>query len=225
MAWNPAECLRFRLFIYTGDAIDDPETFERLPSPLQSILAHTNGLIAYRGGFHLRGAVTAPSWHGIAPMWDGELSLHRSYDAVQPDDIPFAQDGLGDQYLLRDETVHRLWSETGDVVSLGIGFVHFLHRIQAVPYQSLNIQPFQAFLDAGGVLKPGQLLRSDPPFCLRKQEETVSLAAVEVTERLVTLAALSRTLNQRELAPEGVDLLELAIRGRSGRVAIEDSND
>ena len=208
--------LKFRLFTYTGDPVDDHDIFARLPALLGELLKQTNGFVAYRGGLHFRGAVKAPGWHALRTAWEGPRALHRGYDYVEETDVPFAQDALGDQYLLRDDVVMRLWSETGDVESLGIGLGHFMHRVQAVPYQALNIQPFVRFLEDGGVLAPGQLLRADPPFCLLGEDESVSLSAIDAGERLATLAALCRTLQGRPINQSGVDLLEMAARRRGG---------
>lgn len=205
--------LRFRLFTYTGDDLDDPDTLARLPPLLAEILGASNGLVAYRGGFHLRGACRAPAWHALATVWDGDQSLHAVYDEVDPDDIPFAQDALGDQYLLRAGRVHRLWSESGDVRPLHIDLGHFLTLVAAVPYQALDIQPFERFIEAGGNLKPGELLRADPPFCLKKEDEEVTLEAVPAGQRLFSLAAHHRSL-PLEVARSEYDLVDIARRGR-----------
>ncbi len=205
--------LKFSLFTYTGDEVDDHETWQRLPADLRDVLRHTNGLVAYRGGFHLRGAVLDPAWHAISTVWDGALSLHRAYSDLRDTDVPFAQDALGDQYLLRDARVVRLWAETGDVEPLHITLAHFLTRVAAVPYQSLHIQPLQRFQDAGGQLRPGQLLRADPPFCL-PQDGAVALEAVDAGQRIFSLATLSLNLPVT-VTLEGIDLVEVARRRRT----------
>jgi hypothetical protein len=50
------------------------------------------------------------------------------YSEVKIDDFPFAQDYLGDQFLLRSGSVLRLRDETGEVEDLAIGWREFFHE-------------------------------------------------------------------------------------------------
>ena len=45
-------------------------------------------------------------------------------DANQAD-VPFGEDCMGDQFLLRDGVTHKLAAETGEVESLGVGLREF----------------------------------------------------------------------------------------------------
>ena len=95
-------------FTFEGPPIDDREVFDRLPQPLRRLLEDTNGFVRYGGGLHVRGACTGPEWHSLRRAWSGEAAFHRLYDGIEETDIPFAQDCLGDQFLLRDDKVLRL---------------------------------------------------------------------------------------------------------------------
>jgi len=56
----------------------------------------------------VRGAVTSPDWHSIRVMLEGPDALHCLYSQILPDDIPFAEDCVGDQFCLRSSEVIRL---------------------------------------------------------------------------------------------------------------------
>ncbi len=209
--------MRFRLFSFEGGAIDDDLTFERLPPELRDLLMQANGFIAYHGGLHIRGACQNPSWHALSTVWDGELSLHRVYPGVQPADVPFGQDALGDQYLLRDGEVLRLWAETGDIEGLGQPLFSFLQSVQRNPHGVLDIQPLTLFEEQGHRLRPGQLLHADPPFCMQTEEEDeeIDLSAVDAEDRLFSLMELARlgpgpAPDLSQAGEEGVNLVELA---------------
>lgn len=70
---------------------------------------------------NIRGASANPDWHSLRRVWIGEDCLSQLYPDVNDDDVPFAQDCLGDQFLLRSESVLRLHGETGEVEDLAIG--------------------------------------------------------------------------------------------------------
>lgn len=206
---------RFGLFTFEGPPIDDELTFERLPGPLREVLMRANGFVAWRGALHLRGACLAPSWHALRTVWDGELSLHRAYPGVEPQDIPFAQDALGDQFLLRSGRVLRLWAETGDIDDTGHHLEGFLAALQRDPWGELDLQPLEVFEAEGEKLRPGQLLHADPPFCQQEEEDEgeVLLKAVDAEDRLYSLMELARLGPGPDLSrvgEEGVDLVELA---------------
>lgn len=104
---------------YVGPEPDDVELLARLPADLRRFLTQTNGLVACGGGVHIRGASTEPTWHSLRHVWVGPQAFHQRYPAVEADDIPFAQDAVGDQWLLREAQVVRLEAETGDIEPLG----------------------------------------------------------------------------------------------------------
>src|SRR5688500_691944 len=99
---------------FTGPPIDDEEILARLPASLAGILRQLTGFIQNHDGLHVRGACREPAWHSLRDAWLGEQAFHRLYPDVRPDDVPFAEDCLGDQFLLREGRVWRLYGETGE---------------------------------------------------------------------------------------------------------------
>jgi hypothetical protein len=172
---------------YEGPPIDDQETFDRLPADLRNLLKQLNGFIQFGGGLHVRGACVEPTWHAIREAMTGEFALHEHYPGVLPTDVPFAQDAIGDQYLLRDGIVHWLYAETGDIESLRIGLIEFLEAAQANPDEYLALQLLRQFLASGGTLQPGELLHVYPPLCTVEARSGVSVTAVPAAERLAFL--------------------------------------
>jgi hypothetical protein len=105
---------------YVGPPADDAEVLAMVPSGLRDLLAEVNGLVAYGGGLHVRGACRESAWHALREAWFGARALKRRYGALGADDEPFAQDAVGDQWLLRGEEVIRLAAESGAVEALGM---------------------------------------------------------------------------------------------------------
>jgi len=109
-----------------GPLITNDETVVRLPADLQSLLLDANGFVIFDGGLHVRGICDAPDWHSLERFWIGEYALWRLYPTVRPDDVPFAQDFLGDQFLLRRGRVIHLDGEIGSIDEVGLGLNEFL---------------------------------------------------------------------------------------------------
>lgn len=169
---------------YEGPPIDDRETLTRLPADLRNLLEQLNGFIQFGGGLHVRGACVDPDWHSLGEALHGELALHEHYPDVLPTDVPFAQDAVGDQYLLRDGTVHWLYAETGDLESLRIGLIEFIEAAQTNPNEYLGLHLLRQFTAGGGTLQPGELLHVYPPLCTVEAKSGVSVTAVPAAERL-----------------------------------------
>jgi hypothetical protein len=180
--------------------MDDAEIVERLPTPYRDLLARANGYVAFHGGLHVRGACREPEWHSLRAAWLGPRALHRLFPALSPADVPFGEDALGDQYVLRDGVVHRLEGETGALQTLGVDLPDFDAAARRDPVGFLHLEPLERFRANGGVLEPGQLLSAYPPFCLKADSGEVSLKAVPTADRLRFLAGLAAQL--RDL-PEG----------------------
>lgn len=194
--------MSFERVTYTGPAFDDAELLDQLPPELAALLLRTNGLVAFGGGLHIRGACREPPWHSLRAAWLGSECFALRYPAIQPTDIPFAEDALGDQFLLRDAVVHRLAAETGDVESLGVGLTEFLENAQRAPVECLGLEPLVAFEQSGGRLEPGQLLSVYPPYVAAHEGER-SMRAIPAIDRLGFLASLAKQI--RDL-PDGAQL-------------------
>jgi hypothetical protein len=132
-------------------------------------------------------------------VWRGASSLAERYPTALATDVPFAQDAVGDQFLLRDDIVYRMATETGELESLGVGLMEFLRRAEEDPLGYLSLEPLVAFERTGGVLKPGQLLSVYPPFCTRASQPR-SIEAISAADRLAFLAHLAEQLRD---VPDG----------------------
>jgi len=177
---------------YKNTVIDDEVTFRALPEVLQKFLNQVNGIIAYKGGIHFRGCCIEPKWHSIQEAWTGKWAFWKNYPDVLDIDIPFAQDCMGDQYLLRGNKVIKLSTETGEIDFLNLDFIGFLDEIEKDPMSFLSMQPLVQFEMEGKQLEPGKLLSAYPPFCLNNSGLGVTLSDVPVEERLNFLADLSK---------------------------------
>ena len=185
---------------YVGPSLDDVEILPRLPAAYVRSLASRNGFVAFGGGLHVRGAVLDPEWHSIRAALEGPSALHVLFDALTPADIPFAQDALGDQFVLRDGLVYRLRAEAGNLQPLHVDFASFLERCAVDPVDYLGLQPLLTFQSHGGKLAPGQLLSVYPPFLVDTSESERSYAAVPAIQGLTSLGRFAREV--RDL-PDG----------------------
>lgn len=183
--------LRAEDISYVGPEPDDPEILDRLGDDHRALLHELNGFVAFGGGLHLRGACREPAWHSLRHAWLGEGALHRLYPVLLPTDVPFAEDAVGDQYVLRDGEVYRLLAETGELEPREADLAEFLSDALADPDEYLGLQPLRQFEAEGGHLQPGQLLSVYPPFCTAESAAGVTLSAVPAAERLAFLAQLA----------------------------------
>ena len=181
---------------FRGPQIDDESLLDELPENLASLLRSINGFILLGGGLHFRGACLTPEWHSLRAAWQGEFALHALYDSVEPADIPFAQDCVGDQFLLRGGEVVRLSAETGEIEAKASGLASFLEAANADPMGYLSLEPLQALRNQGEDLQPGQLIHAYPPFCTPQSAQGVSLKAVPAHELIGFHAALASQLPQ-----------------------------
>ena len=183
----------FQDVTFFGPIVDDEELLLDVPSDLVAILRETNGVVAFRGGLHIRGACVSPLWHSLRHAWLGPESFASRYPAVNASDVPFAQDAVGDQFLLRKGEVVRLLAETGEVEGLGVTLSAFLERAGEDPVDYLNLQPLLQFEESGR-LQPGQLLSVYPPFCTKESADGVSLRPIPALERLAFLSTFAREI-------------------------------
>jgi len=183
-----------------GPDCDDLATLAELPTVLRVVLEAVNGFVLFGGALHVRGAVHHPAWHSLADAWRGQASVALAYPNVRETDVPFAQDCVGDQFLLRDGEVVVLRSETAEFSSLGVGLISFLERACDDPIGFLAAQPLVQFREAGNELVPGRVLLAYPPYCTEESAQGVALRAVPAQEALAFHADFAR---QTGRLPEG----------------------
>ncbi|TGE18310.1 SMI1/KNR4 family protein [Hymenobacter elongatus] len=180
--------------LYTGGELTDLVHFARLPSYLQAFLREQNGVVAYFGGLHIRGCVSEPTWHALHTAWQGEMAFWRTYAEVQETDIPFAQDCVGNQFLLRGDAVLFLDTETGELADLEVDFKHFLFGVEKFPLDALGMEPLRGFQQHGGALQPGELLSLYPPVCIASAERKPKINIQPAADRLAWLADFHRQI-------------------------------
>lgn len=185
---------------FRGPALAESPLLAELPPDCVATLRESNGFIAFDGGFHLRGVCDEPAWHSLLAAWRGEGALYRLFPALVESDIPFAEDCMGDQFVLRDSIVHRLAAETGILNSTSLSWSRFFAGLVADPFDFLQLHPLVQFQREGGRLLPGQLLSAYPPFVTKESGSGVSLAAIPVDERIRFLSDFARQLASM---PEG----------------------
>ncbi len=171
--------MRLEGITYQGPALDDEAVLTLLPPELQTLLRQVNGFVLYGGALHVRGACEEPLWHSLAEAWVGENAFHLLYREVAEGEIPFAQNAIGDQYLLRDGEVFQLAAETGKVLPVAPSLTGFFDAVGRAPFELLFMEPLRRMLESGGRLEPGQLIHVHPPFCTREVEAGVSLRPVD----------------------------------------------
>lgn len=180
---------------FVGQPPDDDLIMARLPRDYAEFLWSVNGCVVFGGGLHIRGSTKDPDWHSLQRIWIGDNRLSALYPAVKADDIPFAQDCLGDQFLLRSKSVFRLSGETGDLEDLGLGWQGFFTAAAANPVEFLSLQLLEQFKRDGGSLGPGQLLSVYPPLCIKESVSGVSLRAISAVDRIGFLADLAAQIS------------------------------
>jgi hypothetical protein len=179
---------------FRGPALADTEVLCELPAEYAATLHEMNGFVAFDGGFHVRGICDEPPWHSLVAAWHGEEALHRLFPAVLDSDVPFAEDCMGDQFILRKSVVHRLSAESGTIRSLSLSWSQFFTALLADPFMFLQLHPLAQFQREGGHLQPGQLLNVYPPFITKEAAHGVSLAAISARERIRFLSDFARQL-------------------------------
>ena len=178
---------------WRGDSIDDIEILLDLPADLRDVLTDTNGFILQSGALHVRGASLAPEWHSLRTAWRGPQSFFVLYPNVKQSDIPFAQDQVGDQLLLRGSVVVRLFAETGDIEFISETLHEFFRRTETGIEEFLNMG-----LSRG--MEPGQLLHAYPPFCTAESSAGTSLKPLPASEVIFLHAELAKAIRN---VPDG----------------------
>ena len=192
MHLNPAD---FNSISWRGPSIDDEEILARLPVTLFEVLREINGFILHRGALHVRGACTSPPWHSLRHAWLSENAMYRLYHSVTPQDIPFAQDLFGDQFLLRDGAVSANSRQTAELERMADDLDEFWNGIET---------DFSAYLNVNaGELNPGELVLAYPPFCVEESEANIDFSKIPAFECIQFHANLARQLKD---VPEGAKI-------------------
>ncbi|MFQ6553520.1 hypothetical protein AAD018_014380 [Aestuariibius insulae] len=180
---------------YQGPAVDDEEMLDRLPDSLRSILTSVNGFIQFGGALHMRGACFGPDWHSLRRAWDGPGALHHLFPSVSRDWVPFAEDCVGDQFLLEGDVVLRLSAEIGDIERMELSLPDFMKAAATDPVEFLSMHPLLQYLNQETKLPEGALVHAYPPFCSKESADGVSLRAVPAWELHGFHSQMARTLS------------------------------
>jgi hypothetical protein len=175
--------------------VDPSRETRELPVALARLLEPVDGLVAIDGGLHIRGARSRLPWHDLHPVWKGERVLSILYDAVTPEDVPFAANCMGDQFLLRGEAVVQLIAETGELEDVDASLESFLQRCAARdPEIWLGLRYLEQFELEKGRLDPDRVLLPFPLLTVAESRKGVRLAAVPADEALEFHASLARRI-------------------------------
>jgi len=170
---------------FKGEEVEDQTTFDELPEDLQNFYSQINGLTAYQGGIHFRGCAKEPEWGSLHRYWKGDAALYKSYPALTQEDIPFAQDCLGDQFFWRNGNIWALNTETATVEDLEMEFDEFIGEVVENPVEFLSLEPLLHFMDDGNELDPGELLHCEPALTIDVPEDTeYAVTALDIDDRL-----------------------------------------
>ncbi|MFN3402549.1 MAG: SMI1/KNR4 family protein [Cytophagaceae bacterium] len=178
--------------IYKNDQTPDEDMLKKMPAEYQTFLKQANGLIAFKGGLHLRGCCNEPLWHSIAEAWEGKNAFWKYYPEVLDIDIPFGQDCMGDQFLFRNEKVIKLSCETGEVELLNLSFFEFISQVTEDPLKILGLHPLIQVEAEGKSLQPGELIQAYPPFTMNPGGIDITLKIVKSEEQISFLQQVFR---------------------------------
>ncbi len=185
---------------FQGPPLKNLEKIERLPDELIELLWQINGFVAYAGGLHLRGMVDEPGWHSFERYRSGEMALSKLFSAVENSDLPFGQDFLGNQFVLRDSEVWKLRADTGEIRGLDVELAGFFEAVRRDPIAYLRLDLLAEYHDLHGMLEPGELVHTMPPLAMRRDGRKPALKSAPVDNALSFLANFARQIAD---VPEG----------------------
>jgi hypothetical protein len=175
--------------------VDASRETRDLPVALAALLEPVDGLVAIDGGLHVLGARSTLPWHDLHPVWGGERALSILYDAVLPEDVPFAANCLGDHFLLRGDAVVQLLAETGELEQVDGSLESFLQRCAARdPEIWLGLRYLEQFENEKGTLDPSRVVLPDPLLIMAESAKGVRLAAIPAEEALNFHASIARRI-------------------------------
>ena len=187
--------LELRGVTWQGPSVDDESLLPDLPPELASLLAQINGFVLFGGCLHVRGAVADPRWHSLRRAWrDYEFAIPTLYRLPDDSGVPFAQDCVGDQFLLQGGLVWTLSAETGQIAPTSKTLFEFLTAASTDPEGMLQPAPLLQFQRDGGHLVPGHLLHVYPPFCTKESASGVSIKDVPCDELIRFHADFARQI-------------------------------
>ncbi len=185
--------------IYEGPPLDEAElAAAALPENFAGLLRQVNGFVCLHGGFHVRGICREPAWHALSTVTEGPRALHTHYRSVRLGDLPFGEECLGDQFLLRDGEVHRLYAESDQIEALSIGLGTFLDGLASEAI--FELPDFLYDWYSQGRLTADKAVHVYPPFVAAKPDSGYSFAPVPRLELLDYHFELS---NQIRDLPDG----------------------
>ena len=179
---------------FIGDPVTNREVSALRPY-LRDLLLDMNGFITFDGAFHVRGVCERPDWHSLHAAWESDAALHRLFSTLVTTDIPFAQDAIGNQFIIRENVIYRMEGETGTIECLDLPPEEFMEAVADQPTGYLPIDLVEQLRQSGGHLAPGELLSVYPPLCSRESSRGVSLRPIPARERLSFLSDFARQID------------------------------
>ena len=178
--------------IFRGPALTarDELLLQTLPAELAAVLRQENGFIAFNGGLHVRGLCAEPAWHSLLVAMQGHTAIHELFVSVRPTDIPFGEDCVGDQFILREGGVFILDGEQDRLQSTGLSLDAFFAEAARDPVNFLAMDPLLRLRREGRDLDAGTLVNVHPPFVFDYRGER-TVKAVPAPDRLSFLSALA----------------------------------
>jgi hypothetical protein len=144
--------------------------------------------------------------------------LANLYPDLRSTDVPFAEEAFGDQFLLRDDQVWRLFGETGELEpwersalastegseAADNGIESWFRALIADPTDILGYEPSQALSAiGGGRLEPGKLISVYPPFAISAESVKREFKPVDTLTRRGWLAGLAAKMKD---LPDGAEI-------------------
>jgi hypothetical protein len=128
------------------------------------------------------------------------MALHKLFQQIADTDFPFAQDYLGNQFLLRRGQVWKLRADTGEATDLALDLAAFFGAVREDAIAFLELQLLAEFHQLHGPLEPGSLVHTMPPLCVKREDNKIAMKPVPIDNALSFLANFSK---QVAAAPDG----------------------
>ena len=183
--------------------ITDTATYNAMPKEIQELLSKMNGVRLLDGGLTFYNCTREKVWNALLFAIAGDRALYKTYDQLLPNDLPFAIDCFGDQYIWRQGIVFHLTGDSGEVRSLDFTLDQFIEGISTNPIDFLNLAPFiELTQNRQTTLNQDQLFGVYPPFMMQHEGER-TFKAIEAEEVIDYLKYLYCQLKD---IPDGVNI-------------------